>query len=158
MPPAPVPGLDQTGSNREPASRNCVMGRRIQAHPAQLPVTLRGLRFVSVAVDTEISRPPSVWRLRDEQTVLSEAQTRHLNRVADDDDDAKVIGWNFSYRGPLVVRGCGDWGVVNRRGRWVHISHASGDDGDNNAVVAVGVGPLDDARRAVPSSSSVRRS
>jgi hypothetical protein len=80
-----------------------------------------------------------VWRLGDEQTVLSEAQQRHLSRVAADDGAAKVIGWNFSYCGPLVVRGCGDWGVINRRGRWVHISHASGDDDDVGALMVLGV-------------------
>ena len=42
--------------------------------------------------------------------------------VAADDEGAKVIGWSFSHGGPLVVRGGGDWGVVNRRGRWVRIS------------------------------------
>jgi len=84
---------------------------------------------VPVSINTQISRQPAVWRLRDEQTVLSQAQERQLGRVAGDDEHAKVIGWNFSYGGPLVVRGCGDWGVINRRGRWVHISRASGDDG-----------------------------
>jgi hypothetical protein len=75
-----------------------------------------------MSVNTQISRDPSLWRLRDEQTVLSKTQERHLMSVAADDEHAKVVGWNFSYGGPLVVRGCGDWGVINRRGRWVHIS------------------------------------
>jgi hypothetical protein len=81
-----------------------------------------------MSMSTQISRQPSVWRLRDGQTVLSDSQERHLLRVEADDERAKVIGWNFSYQGPLVVRGCGDWGVINRRGRWVHISRATGDD------------------------------
>jgi hypothetical protein len=76
----------------------------------------------AVSIKTEISCQASVWRLRDEQTVLSAAQERHLVRVAADDGRAKVIGWNFSHAGPVVVRGCGDWGVINRRGCWVHIS------------------------------------
>jgi len=42
--------------------------------------------------------------------------------VAAGDEHAKVIGWSFSHGGPLVVRGCGDWGVITRHGRWVHIS------------------------------------
>ncbi len=89
-------------------------------------VRLLGLKFVPVSINAQISRHPSVWRLRDEQTVLRETQERHLMGIATDDEHAKVIGWNFSYGGPLVVRGCGDWGVINRRGRWVHISRASG--------------------------------
>jgi hypothetical protein len=51
--------------------------------------------------------------------------------VAADDEHAKVIGWNFPFGGPFVVRGCGDWGVVTPRGRWVHVSRASGDDGSS---------------------------
>lgn len=109
---------------------------------------------MSAAVVTEISRHRSVWRLRDEQTVLSAAQERHLNRVAAADDQARVIGWNFSFRGPLVVRGCGDWGVINPRGRWIHISHESRDDGDVDAGGGSwgGSHPLGDIRCAVPFS------
>jgi len=72
--------------------------------------------------NTQISRRPAQWRLRDQQTVLSETQERRLMGVAAGDEHAKVIGWSFSHGGPLVVRGCGDWGVITRHGRWVHIS------------------------------------
>ena len=106
-----------------------MIGSRIHAHVAELPVTLRRLRVVPAARGTEISRHPSVWRLRDEQTARSVAQERLLNRVAANDEHAKVIGWAFSLGGPLVVQGCGDWGVINGRGRWIDISRESRDEG-----------------------------
>ena len=98
------------------------MGTADPATSGATSVRLLGLKFVPVSKNTEVSRHRSVWRLRDEQTVLSEAQERHLMGVAADDEHAKVIGWNFAYGGPLVVRGCGDWGVITRRGRWLGIS------------------------------------
>ena len=70
------------------------------------------LKFVRLSINTQISRHPSVWRLRDEQTVLSEGQERHLMGVAADDEHAKVIGWNFPFGGP-------SWFEAAATGAWL---------------------------------------
>jgi hypothetical protein len=76
-----------------------------------------------VSINTQISRHPSQWRLRDQQTVLSKTQGTSPNGRR---GRRRARHWSFSHGGPLVVRGCGDWGVISRAPLGPHLLGGAG--------------------------------